>query len=136
MSEVSGSAGCEYNLLDNGIHQFIFRDSSKTAIDEFFHQLEHILSRTHHADIARYIIDITQSGEQDVSLVTNVQRFRRLETLYPHRARGRTVILHRPGLKYSFIDGFIRALAPNRDITRFFEVSKRQDAVEWLMSQT
>lgn len=135
MSETSSPPGCEYNLLETGIHDFIFRDSSKAAIEEFFHQLEQILSRTNHSEIARYIIDITQSGEQDVSLVANVQRFRRLETLYPHRARGRTVILHRPGLKYTFIDGFIRALAPNRDITRFFEVSRRDEAIEWLLSQ-
>ena len=135
MSEASGSLGCEYNLLETGIHQFIFRDSSKAAIEEFFHKLERILSRTNQSEIARYIVDITQSGEQDVSLVANVQRFRRLETLYPQRARGRTVILHRPGLKYTFIDGFIRALAPNRDITRFFEVNKRDEAIGWLLSQ-
>ena len=46
------------------------------------------------------------------------------------------MILHKPGLKFSFIDGFIRALAPSRDMTRFFPVDKRDEAVNWLLSQT
>ncbi|MEZ4668931.1 MAG: hypothetical protein R3E39_13575 [Anaerolineae bacterium] len=135
MPEMSTSKGCEYSQIENGIHLFVFHDASKVVIDEFFQQLEQILAGSDKNDIARYIIDITQSGEQEVSLVANTQRFRRLETLYPNRARGRTVILHKPGLKYSFIDAFIRALAPNRDITRFFEVAKRDEAIQWLLSQ-
>ncbi len=136
MSDAVEKPGCEYTQLDNGIHQFVFNSASKQSIDEFFHQLEMILTNTPHTEMARYIVDITQTGEQDISLVANVQRFRRLETLFPHRARGRTVILHKPGLKFSFIDGFIRALAPSRDMTRFFPVDKRDEAVNWLLSQT
>ena len=136
MSESAATTGCEYILTEKGIHQFIFRQSSKAAIDDFFRKLEHILSSTPGTGTNRYIIDITQAGERDVSLVANVQRFRRLETLYPERARGRTVILHRPGLAYTFIDSFIRALAPSRDITRFFPVDKRDEAIVWVLSES
>jgi hypothetical protein len=136
MSDSATTNGCEYTLTDQGIHQFIFRQSSKEAIDDFFRKLEHIFTVKPDAVTNRYIIDITQAGERDVSLVTNVQRFRRLETLFPNRPRGRTAILHRPGLAYTFIDSFIRALAPSRDITRFFPVDKRDDAIAWLLSES
>lgn len=136
MTLVSSNAGCEYSITEQGIHQLIFRESTKEAIDEFFHVVERIFTATAKEPTNRYIIDITQAGERDVSLVSNVQRFRRLETLFPNRPRGRTVILHRPGLAYNFIDSFIRALAPSRDVTRFFPVDKRDDAIAWLLSES
>lgn len=135
MAESAANTGCEYTLTEQGIHQFVFREPSKAAIDDFFHKLERIFTTTPNAGTNRYIVDITQAGEKDVSLVTNVQRFRRLETLYPQRPRGRTVILHRPGLAYTFIDNFIRAIAPRRDITRFFPVDKRDEAIAWVLSE-
>lgn len=136
MSESAASVGCEYSLTEQGIHQFIFRESTREAIDDFFRKLEHIFTVTTDVTTNRYIVDITQAGERDVSLVSNVQRFRRLETLYPNRPRGRTVILHRPGLVYSFIDSFIRAIAPSRDVTRFFPVDQREEAITWLLSES
>ena len=136
MSELAANNGCEYTVTEQGIHQFVFREPSKDAIDDFFRKLELIFTTTPKGGTNRYIVDITQAGERDVSLVANVQRFRRLETLYPERPRGRTVILHRPGLAYSFIDSFIRAIAPSRDITRFFSVDKRDEALTWLLGES
>lgn len=136
MSEDGTTNGCEYTLTEQGIHQFVFRQPSKEAIDEFFRKLEMIFTTTTNAGTNRYILDITQAGDTDVSLVSNVQRFRRLETLYPQRPRGRTVILHSPGLAFPFIDSFIRALAPSRDITRFFPVDKRDEAIAWVLSES
>ncbi|MBI1279082.1 MAG: hypothetical protein GC179_13220 [Anaerolineaceae bacterium] len=136
MSNSAASGGCDYTLTEQGIHQFIFREATKEAIDDFFHKLEAVFVATSGVDTNRYILDITQSGERNVSLVTNVQRFRRLETLFPNRPRGRTAILHRPGLAYTLIDSFIRALAPSRDITRFFPVDERDEAIAWLLSES
>ena len=136
MSQLGATAGCEYTVTEQGIHQFVFREPSKEAVDDFFRKLEHIFTTTPNAGTNRYIVDITQAGERDVSLVANVQRFRRLETIYPQRPRGRTVILHRPGLAYSFIDSFIRAIAPSRDITRFFPVDKRDEGIAWVLSES
>ena len=136
MSELAANTGCEYTVTEQGIHQFVFREPSKEAIDDFFRKLELIFTTTPSTGTNRYIVDITQAGEKDVSLVANVQRFRRLETIYPKRPRGRTVILHRPGLAYSFIDSFIRAIAPSRDITRFFSVDKRDEAIAWVLSES
>jgi hypothetical protein len=136
MPEPAATTGCEYRVTEQGIHLFIFREADKEAIDDFFRKLEAVFVATREVNTNRYILDITQAGERDVSLATNVQRFRRLETLFPNRPRGRTVILHRPGLAYTFIDSFVRALAPSRDITRFFPVDKRDEAVTWLLSES
>lgn len=134
MAEQVNKPRCEYTRLENGVHQFIFYESSKEAIDDFFRDLEHILVETPHTETARYLIDITQ-GNREISLTTLVQRFRRLETHIPHRPRGRSAILHKPGLVLSVIDSFIRALAPSRDMTRFFPVERRADALAWLLAE-
>ncbi len=132
--EAETRPGCEYTQLNNGIHQFVFFRPSKEAIDGFFHDLEHILETTPGTETARYVLDIVHS-EGEISLVANVQRFRKLEVAHPRRARGRTVILHKPGLAFAFMDGFIRALAPSRDKTRFFPIDRREEALVWLMSE-
>ncbi|MBL8162350.1 MAG: hypothetical protein JNJ61_10230 [Anaerolineae bacterium] len=134
MSEAANTPRCAYTRLDNGIHEFIFYDTSKQAVDDFFRILEGVLTQTPHTETARYIVDITK-GDKEVSLVVMVQRFRRLEAQIPHRARGRTVVLHKPGLILSFIDSFVRALAPSRDVTRFFPVAERDAAIEWLLAE-
>ncbi len=134
MAETSSGLECLYHLREDGIHEFTFRTSSKVAIDQFFQQLERILSETPHTETLRYLVDVT-GGDRQVSLVTMAQRFRRLEAQLPHRARGRTAILHRSGAPLSFIDGFIRALAPSRDVTRFFPIQEREAAVAWLLSE-
>lgn len=134
MAEQVNKPRCEYIHLENGVHQFVFYESSKQAIDDFFRDLEHILVSTPHTETARYLIDITQ-GSREISLTTLVQRFRRLETHFPHRARGRSAILHKPGLMLSVIDSFIRTLAPSRDMTRFFPVERRDDALAWLLAE-
>jgi hypothetical protein len=135
MSEAASSPRCSYRRREDGINEFSFNESSREAIDEFFQQLEQILATTPHNQTARYLVDIT-GGDKEISLMGMTQRFRRLEARFPHRARGRTVILHKPGLLLTFIDGLIRALAPSRDITRFFPVAKRDEAIEWLLSDT
>jgi hypothetical protein len=134
MSEASDQRGCAYRLLDSGIHEFVFLDNDKQSLDDFFVKLEHILRETSHTAVAHYLVDIAHAS-RDVSLVGLTQRFRRMETQIPHRPSGRTVVLHKPGFMLTFIDGFIRALAPSRDETRFFPVHQREDAIRWLLSE-
>jgi hypothetical protein len=133
MATETAGTKCVYRRLENGIHQFEFQESSKPAIDEFFGRLERILIETPHTETNRYLIDVT-GGDREVSIVSMSQRFRRLEAQFPHRARGRSAILHKPNVIISFFDNFIRALAPTGDITRFFTVDQRDEAIRWLLS--
>lgn len=134
MANTDGQPGCIYHLLDNGIHEFTFRESSREAIDQFFGQLAEILQTTPTTDTLRYLVDITL-GDKQVSLTKMSWRFRRLDMEIPVRARGRTAILHNPGALISFVDGFIRALAPLKDVTRFFPVDRRDEAIAWVLSE-
>jgi hypothetical protein len=132
MSADSGGLHCTYHQLDSGIHEFIFQDSSKEALDQFFHHLEQVFAQSQGSPLHRYIVDITR-GDREVSIVNMTTRFRRLETQFPTRAPGRTALLVKSGSFLSVIDGIIQALAPRRDETRFFPVEKREDALQWLL---
>ena len=133
MSDGTGGKRCSYTRLENGVHEFIFRESSREAIDEFFRQLEPILKTTPTTEIARYMVDVTQA-DRAVSMMGIIQRFRKLETSMSRRARGRTALLHPQGSMLSFVDGLIRALAPSQDRTRFFPGEKRDEALAWVLS--
>lgn len=135
MSGIPEGTHCSYTYLENGIHEFIFRDSSRDAVDEFFHQLEQVFGQTAGAALNRYIVDIT-GGDREVSIVSMTTRFRRLETQFPNRPPGRTALLTKSGSLLSFVDSMIRALAPRRDETRFFGVDKRDEAIQWLLRDT
>ncbi len=133
MAENTAPQGCTYTHLENGVHEFVFQDADKASVDFFFNTLADILRTTPNTGTARYILDVTQSA-RDISLSGMVQRFRKLDVQIPVRARGRTAVLHNPGLTYSFIDGLVRALAPGKDKTRFFPVDRRDDAIAWVLS--
>lgn len=133
MSETANSQRCGYTRLDNGINELVFHESSREAIDEFFGHVESILKNTEPTSIARYIVDVTQA-DRPVSMMGIIQRFRKLDTLMPRRAKGRTAILHPQGSMLSFVDGLIRALAPTQDVTRFFPAEKRAEAIAWVLS--
>jgi hypothetical protein len=134
MSGATEGTHCSYIHLENGIHEFTFHDSSREALDEFFHQLEQIFLESVGTPLNRYIVDIT-GGDREVSIVSMTTRFRRLETQFPTRAPGRTALLVKNGSMLTVIDGIIRALAPRRDETRFFGVDKRDDAIQWLLRE-
>jgi hypothetical protein len=134
MAETAGSPRCAYRKLDNGINEFVFHESSKAAIDDFFYTLEKLLRTTPSHVTLRYLVDIAQ-GDRAVSIVTLTQRFRRLETQIPQRARGRTAILHKPGALITLFDNLIRTLAPSRDVTRFFPMERRDEAIRWLLAE-
>ncbi|MEO8612497.1 MAG: hypothetical protein ABI690_31665 [Chloroflexota bacterium] len=133
MSDTVSGERCTYTRLDNGVHELIFRESSREAIDEFFRHVESILKNTPPTEVARYILDVTQA-DRPVSMMGIIQRFRKLETSMPRRAKGRTAILHPQGSMLSFVDGLIRALAPSQDVTRFFPTEKRDEAIAWVLT--
>lgn len=136
MTETSSTPGLVYARLEGDIHEFSFLESSKAVVDSFFQALEGILAAAPPDSTLRYLVDTTRSeGGMALSLVAMTQRFRRLEAQFPQRARGRTAVLHRHGAVIAFIDELIRALAPSRDVTRFFPADRRDDALAWLLSE-
>src|SRR5262249_18709141 len=103
MAENAVPQGCVYTLLDNGVHEFVFTDNDRASVDFFFDKLADILRTTPSTGTARYILDVTKT-ERDISMSGMVQRFRKLDFQIPERARGRSAVLHKPGLTYTFID--------------------------------
>lgn len=132
MSETAAEQGCLYQYLENGIHEFIFTGKGTTGLDEFFEKLEEILRSTPPDASLRYLVDTTASQGQ-ASMANLVRRFRKLEAKVPVRARGRTAIIHNPGLFLSLIDTLIDTLAPGQDRTRLFTADKRDEAMAWVL---
>lgn len=135
MSNSVDEQGCIYLQHENGIHEFIF--TGEGGLDKFFDILVKIISEAPTDSTLRYIVDNSRTIPGGKSTMSElVKRFQKLERRFPERARGRTAILHGPNLLLNFANTFISALAPGQDKTRFFRVEKRDEAIEWLLSDT
>jgi len=127
------AVGCEYSILDNGIHQFVFTGKGNSGIDELFAYLSNLWA-IHSADeTLYYLVDTTHAGG-DTSMVQLLDRFRQLERTTDERPAGRTAIIHEPDVLISLADSFIRTFAPRRDKTRFFRSGSEDSAIQWLLS--
>lgn len=125
--------GLEYNLLEDGIHEFIFTGEEEGGVDHFFEILKGLLEATPPDTVLRYLVD-ARNTRRGGGVGELVKRFRKLEVQVGERAAGRTAILHDGSLLLTFANTFIDTLAPSQDRTRFFEYKNRDEALRWLRS--
>ncbi len=125
--------GCHYNKLTSGVHEFIFTGEGEDGLDYFFDTLTGIIAEAPMNTTLRYLVDVTPLDGRG-SLAELVKRFRKLEAQFPERAKGRTAIIHNPNLLITFVNTFITTLAPGQDKTRFFVNTKREEALNWVLS--
>lgn len=126
--------GCQYSLLDNGIHKFVFTGIGKTGLDDLFEYLHELWSQHSSDETLRYIVDTTQSNGQ-ASMVQLLRRFQQLDKSLTDRPNGRTAIIHNPDALVTLADSFVRTFAPKRDKSRFFQNGEEEKAIQWLLEQ-
>lgn len=123
--------GCDYTILENNIHKFVFTGEGDSGMDELFAYLEKLWSEHDQDETLRYIVDTTRSDGQ-TSMMKLLERFRQLEKSMDQRPAGRTAIIHKPDALISLADSFIRTFAPSRDKTRFFKSGEDDKALQWV----
>ncbi len=126
--------GCQYSLLDNGIHKFVFTGIGETGLDDLFEYLHELWSQHSSDETLRYIVDTTQSNGQ-ASMVQLLRRFQQLDKSITDRPNGRTAIIHNPDGLVTLADSFVRTFAPKRDKSRFFQNGEEEKAIQWLLEQ-
>lgn len=124
--------GCQYTVLENGIHKFVFTGVGTTGLDELFGHLKALWAQHSSNETLRYIVDTTNSNGQ-ASMVQLLRRFQELDRSMSDRPNGRTAIIHNPDGLVSLADSFVRTFAPKRDRSRFFENGQEEKAVQWLL---
>jgi hypothetical protein len=121
-----------YSKLQNGIHEFVFHESSRRALDQWIAKLEEIYRATPEGEIIRSIYDQVESGMQPAAYASRISNdmLKRL----PHRNATRTVFLVNKSFFISIMESFVRLIERNTDKTRFIDGEKRDEAIAWLLA--
>jgi len=129
---VTKTEAVTYTKLENGIHEFVFHESSRRALDQWVEKLEEIYHETPEEETIRAIYDQVISGMQPAaySFRISTNMLKRLS----HRNPARTVFLVNKGFFVSIMESFVRLIERNVDKTRFIDGDKRDEAIEWLLA--
>lgn len=123
---------CLYRPHDNGIHEFIFTESSRQAVDEWFAQLEALTRSAEAGTMMHYLVRSTASAPLPAAYMLKSARRWIMDNRYLYTAR--IVFLHRSNFYYPHAKLFIRAWQMSNGIAvRFYPADRREDAVRWLL---
>ena len=123
---------CIYTRLDNGIHEFVFTESSRGAVDELADHIKTILDTTPaDAPPTCYLVDNSQA--EVVPLIYTRTRIKELDAYRPEgRAPGRLAVVYE-GMMGTLANSILALTVKNR--IRFFKPSDRDAAMTWLLQE-
>lgn len=124
-----------YQQHENGIHELIYRRSSRAAVDSFFSYIQHWADAGTPDDLFCILNDLRHTGHQPLNYY--FRRLREINTAYPTKTRphARVALVYNDGPLISTIDTFVRLLNPARVRIRIFADSRYDDAVQWLLNE-
>ena len=120
-----------YSKLENGIHEFVFHESSRRALDQWIAKLEEVYRATPEEETIRAIYDQVESGMQPAAYSFRISN-NMIKNL-PHRNASRTVFLVNKGFFVSIMESFVRLIERGEDKTRFIDGDLRDEAINWLL---
>jgi hypothetical protein len=125
---------CEYIRHENGIHEFIIRDSSLDGAYSYLEQIEPIYAARNN-DSPVLLVIINSSGEALPMNYHLLQSVKALLDKYPNIGMTYTAILTNDSIAARLADLFIRMVRYPGVTARFFEHTHRDDALQWLLKQ-
>lgn len=131
MAQTENKPPVTYQLLDNGIHEFTFHESSTRALDVWIAKVEEVNKAAPRDQPIRSIYDQSVSGMQPLTYAMRVSQD--MAKRVPDRPPSRTVFLIKPGFVISLLDAFIR-LMRGRDKVRYLNADQRDEAIRWLLA--
>ncbi len=124
---------CWHQQLDNGIHEFIFREASREAVDEWFLHLDQ-LTRSVPSDAMLHLL-VRSTADNPLPVTYMIKSAHNWVLDNPHVYTARVAFLHRSNFYYPHAKSFIRAWQMSNGIAvRFYASDRRHDAVEWLLT--
>jgi hypothetical protein len=133
MSFETGKVGFAAKLLPNGIHEFTWTSASREAVDVWMDYNAALYETKAVTDMLRYLHVVQSVNFPPISYV--VRKARHLQTKFPEQPNTRSAIL----FQSRFFGGLINTMSSmlnrkDKDVTRFFSMDEREEAVAWLLS--
>ncbi len=124
---------CAYRLHDNGIHELIYYETSRYAVDEMIAHVDRILEQLPaETKLIRVLTDSSQTASQPFQYM--LARLRELAVKYPNHPYIRSASLFDGGVMMGPADVLFR-LITRRNKFRLFKPSQREEAIKWLLEE-
>lgn len=121
---------CVHSLIDNGIHEFVFYQSSREAVDRLFVLLTQVYDSLPPEHPIEMLFDFRQ---RDLPLAYVFSSFHRWQAGRESHRYARLVILTDASILMPLVDAFFRSLPTNYVKVRFFKPPQRTEAENWLL---
>lgn len=122
---------CEYIHHNSGIHEFIFHEASRAAVDEFIAHINRIMRQSPPDKTTLILIDVSPSGP--VPMGYFIERVRHIVARAPHRLPTRATVLYRDKSVMAIMHHIVTMLAGHQDQISFHPVGQRTKAINWLL---
>lgn len=139
MNFVVNTPNFQYKRLDNGIFEFVLLNNSRAAADDFFDVMERyhkaLEAKQVHDTHTAFLIELRQGGMPNVAYMSN--RYRSNMTRYDHKPPpARVAYVFTSGFVFSMVSALLSLAAKQYEFQqRFFPISERQTAEEWLLGR-
>jgi hypothetical protein len=121
---------CTYRVLDNGIHEFVFSETSRAAVDDFIESAREMMEAAGDSEPTPTLFD-TRVGAQPINYV--FARIRTLMKEYPTTQQGKLAMIMRPNALLTAVKALM-SMFPKVKV-RFFGPEERDDAIAWLLTE-
>lgn len=131
---VSDMKQMTYTHTEQDIHEFVFHESSRDATEAFWKRLSELAVESGVDDTYRIVMDVCESGQQPLRYFFS--RAGEMARDYPPdtRGTGRIVLIYKDAMLLGTIESFLRVLNPPKIRVRFFSMDRREEAIQWLLS--
>ena len=123
-----GEPRCIHKVQD-GIHELIFTEVSRNAVDEFMNHFDGILRQAAPDDTVRVFGNNGDNSPQPMGYA--LARSRAILNAYRERPAIRLALMNN-GRFANMMDSLFRTLLRRRDRIRFFKLTEREKLLEWL----
>jgi hypothetical protein len=121
---------CHYIRLDNGVHSFLFEDSSRACFDQFMERLTAVTEASSPDKPLLVLLDWRKSGLPPLRYA--FQKSQVYMKRFPHYSGGKTAYLYRMGTLITLAQSFVNLLHAKAS-GRFFAEDQQDAAIKWLL---
>jgi hypothetical protein len=125
---------CSYTLLPNAVHEFVFHESSRAAVNQWIDQLAHILDTSPKASVLPIVVD-TRQVETLLPVAYLIQKLRDIYLDYNWRPSMRLAFLSGNSSMIVFVQ-FLAELAAFSKAKRieYYQSYSQDEAYAWLLT--
>ena len=130
--QIESTPLCLYTSHDSGIHEFKYLQPTREGWDACIALMNQVSRQTPSTGTVRFLID-AQAGSVPLSYAAH--KAREWVKNNPDIPYTHTAVLYVDNLLLRVAEAMSRSLYSARTSTRFFHISKRDEALEWLLSR-